>query len=114
MRSIIDLNIFHFRNIFRVLQSCWIVSLAKLIQTEWLFKIVYQLPPETEITEDLGQAAGLPVTCQILCTGDHFLMSMIMFYIATLAIYVFCRPAHPDFPNHFKKVIDPDEMNLTF
>ena len=99
---------------FRVLQSCWIVSLAKLIQTEWLFKIVYQLPPETEITEDLGQAAGLPVTCQILCTGDHFLMSMIMFYIATLAIYVFCRPAHPDFPNHFKKVIDPDEMNLTF
>ena len=63
---------FCFRNIFRVCQSCWIVGLAKLIQTEWLFKIIYQVPSQTEIREDLSSAEGLPITCQILCTALAF------------------------------------------
>jgi len=91
------------RNILRVIQSCFIVSLSKLIQTHWLFKMIYQIPAETPITNDLTTSSGLPITCQVLCTADHFLMSLMMFYIATLAVYVFCRPAHPDSPGHYKK-----------
>jgi len=91
------------RNIVRVMHSCYILGLAKLVQTHWVFKIVYQLPAETVITEDLNTFSGLPVTCHLLCTADNFLMSVAMFYVATLAIYLFCRPPHPDYPEHLKK-----------
>ena len=86
------------------MHSCYILGLAKLVQTHWVFKIVYQLPAETVITEDLNTFSGLPVTCHLLCTADNFLMSVAMFYVATLAIYLFCRPPHPDYPEHLKKV----------
>jgi len=93
------------RNILRVLHSCWIVALAKLVQTPALFRLLYQLDPAAQLPPDPSSAAALPVTCQLLCTADTFLMSVTMFYIATLAIYVFCRPAQPDFPAHYNKPV---------
>ena len=93
-----------FRNILRVLHSCWIVALAKLVQTPALFRLLYQLDPAAQLPPNPSSAAALPVTCQLLCTADTFLMSVTMFYISTLAIYVFCRPAQPDFPAHYNKV----------
>ena len=93
------------------MHSCYILGLAKLVQTHWVFKIVYQLPAETVITEDLNTFSGLPVTCHLLCTADNFLMSVAMFYVATLAIYLFCRPPHPDYPEHLKKVNRIKTMN---
>ena len=92
------------RNCIRLMQSCYLVGLAKLTQSEWLFKVVYQIPPQTMIKDDLTTASGMPITCQMHCTADIFLMSLIMFYIATLAVYSICRPANPDYPTYKRAV----------
>ena len=46
------------RNCVRLMQSCYLVGLAKLTQSEWLFKVVYQIPPQTMIKDDLTTASA--------------------------------------------------------
>ena len=91
------------------MQSCYLIGLAKLVQSHWLFKIVYQLPPQTIIKDDLTTASGMPITCQMHCTADIFLMSLVMFYIATLLVYTFCRPANPDHHNYKRSYINSEQ-----
>lgn len=84
------------RNILRVGYSLLLVFLSKAVATDWLYKVIYVLPPDCEYEEsNLRQHSGLPNTCQVLAGADHFLMTLIMFYFATLAVYLLCRPANP-------------------
>jgi len=72
------------RNVLRVLLSLGLVFLTKLVQTPWLLSSLFQLERELD-----------PVSCQVLCMTDHVLATLLMFYLASLALAVFCRPPHP-------------------
>jgi len=84
------------RNIVRVTYSLLLVIFTKVVGTDWLYKFVYQLAPSSEYSEsEVRQSQGLPNTCQVLCCADTFLTTVVMFYIASLAVYLLCRPANP-------------------
>ena len=53
--------------------------------------------PSVPLEDNLSLSSSLPVTCQMLCMADNFLMTLAMFYVVTMAIYLFCRPAKPDY-----------------
>ena len=70
--------------------------LAKLVQTPWLIGYTYLLPANTSADDvDLTQAANMPLTCTIMSMLDHILMTTLMFYLAGLSIYMFCRFPNP-------------------
>ena len=97
---------FYFRNQLRVGLTLSLVFLAKLLQTPWLLDHTYLLPANTS-TEgiDLTQAANMPLTCKILSMSDQILMTTLIFYLAGLSIYMFCRfPNHPIFAASEKTV----------
>ena len=85
------------RNMFRVFHSCYVIGLAKLTQTPWLLREVYQMHPSVPLEDNLTLSSSLPVTCQMLCMADNFLMTLAMFYVVTMAVYLFCRPANPEY-----------------
>jgi hypothetical protein len=37
----------------------------------------------------------MPMMCEILSMSDHFLMIILMYYLAGLSLYLFCRKANP-------------------
>jgi hypothetical protein len=37
----------------------------------------------------------MPTTCKVLSMGDHILMTSLMFYLAGLSVYMFCRHPNP-------------------
>ena len=90
----------HSRNQLRVGLSISLVFLAKLLQTPDLLKHTNFLPANDSDTDfldlDLTQADSMPTVCKILCMTDHVLMTSLMFYLAALAVYMFCR--HPTTP----------------
>ena len=86
----------YFRNQFRVCLTLSLVFLSKLLQTPWLLGHTYLLPANTSTEEiDLTQAANMPLTCKIMSMADHILMTTLMFYLAGLSVYMFCRHPNP-------------------
>ena len=87
---------FYFRNQFRVCLTLSLVFLSKLLQTPWLLGHTYLLPANTSTEDiDLTQAANMPTTCKIMSMADHILMTTLMFYLAGLSVYMFCRFPNP-------------------
>jgi len=88
--------IISFRNLLRVLLSLCLVFLAKLIQTPWLMRITFLIPTNTSSNGlDLTQSDNMSITCVVLSMMDHILMSTLMFYLAGLPLYMFCRHPNP-------------------
>jgi len=85
------------RNLTNVGFTLWLVFLAKMIQTPWLLHETFNIPPnitqEKEIV--LTQSVNMPVMCQVMSFVDIMLMSCLMFYLAGLSIYMFCRHPNP-------------------
>ena len=44
---------------------------------------------------DLSQAENMAMVCKIVSMADHFLMIILMYYLASLSLYVFCRKPNP-------------------
>ena len=54
------------------------------------------LATNTSLTDlDLSQSSSLPLLCMVVSTADHFLMILLMFYLASLSLYLVCRKANP-------------------
>jgi len=93
------------RNLLRVLLSLCLVFLAKLIQTPWLLRATSLIPTNTSSNGlDLTQSDNMSITCVVLSMMDHILVSTLMFYMAGLSLYMFCR--HPNPP-----ISQADETN---
>jgi len=84
------------RNICRVGLSSLLILLAKLLQNPEEIKGTY-LVPESLYSDDadLSQADKMPLACDILSMTDHLLMTVLMFYLAALSLYLFCRHPNP-------------------
>ena len=90
------MNKVNLRNQFRVLLTLCLVFLTKVLQTPWLLEHTYLLPVNTSAEDiDLTQAANMPITCKIMSMADHILMTTLMFYLAGLSVYMFCRYPNP-------------------
>ena len=44
---------------------------------------------------DLSKAENMATVCKIVSMADHFLMIILMYYLASLSLYVFCRKPNP-------------------
>lgn len=82
------------RNIGRVAFSSLLILLAKLIENPKDLQSLVTLSDFDENT-DLSQAQEMPLTCDILSMIDHILMTVLMFYLTALSLYVFCRQPNP-------------------
>ena len=94
------------RNLLRVGLTLCLVFLAKLIQTPWLLRATFLIPAnKTTDGLDLTQSANMSITCEVLSMSDHILMTTLMFYMAGLSLYMFCRHPNPS-------ISEPRETNL--
>ena len=54
---------------------------------------------DTELEEkDLSSTENMPLFCETVCMLDNFLVILLMYYLATLFVYLFCRAPNPDVP----------------
>eukprot|EP00092_Neocalanus_flemingeri_P031599 GFUD01034317.1.p1 GENE.GFUD01034317.1~~GFUD01034317.1.p1 ORF type:complete len:375 (-),score=78.36 GFUD01034317.1:135-1259(-) len=84
------------RNLLRVILTLCLVFLAKLIQTPWLLEATFLIPANTSTDGiDLTQTASMSLTCEVLSMWDHILMTAMMFYMAGMSLYMFCRHPNP-------------------
>jgi len=90
------------RNLLRVGLTLWLVFMAKLVQTPWLLKATLSMPVGTEDSEEcteerggIGSSSCLNIMCRVLATLDTVLMASLMFYLAGLSLYMFCRAPNP-------------------
>jgi len=84
------------RNLLRVLLSLCLVFLAKLIQTPWLLRATSLTPTNSSSNGlDLTQSDNMSITCVVLSMMDHILVTTLMFYMAGLSLYMFCRHPNP-------------------
>jgi len=84
------------RNLLRVVLSLCLVFLAKLIQTPWLLEATFLVPTNTSYDGlDLTQSENMSITCEVLSMADHILVTTLMFYLAALSLYMFCRHPNP-------------------
>eukprot|EP00092_Neocalanus_flemingeri_P021172 GFUD01022946.1.p1 GENE.GFUD01022946.1~~GFUD01022946.1.p1 ORF type:complete len:375 (-),score=85.63 GFUD01022946.1:119-1243(-) len=84
------------RNLLRVILTLCLVFLAKLIQTPWLLKATFLIPANTSTDGiDLTETASMSLTCEVLSMWDHILMTAMMFYMAGMSLYMFCRHPNP-------------------
>ena len=44
---------------------------------------------------NLTQSGNMPMMCEIVSMADHMLMIILMFNLASLSLYVFCRKPNP-------------------
>ena len=90
------------RNILRCLLTLLILTISKLTESPSLLQVSNIIPAnltklEVE-TMDLSQSSSMPVLCQSVTMIDNFLVAVFMYYVATLAVYLFCRKPNPDIP----------------
>ena len=84
------------RNICRVGLTSFLILLAKLLQNPEEIKGTYLVPERLYSDDaDLTQADRMPLVCDILSITDHILMTVLMFYLAALSLYLFCRHPNP-------------------
>ena len=83
--------LFFLRNICRVGLTLVLAVLARLIESP------EDLPRSllAETHSDLREAASMPLVCEILSMTDHVLMTVLMFYLSALSLYLFCRQPNP-------------------
>ena len=83
--------LFFLRNICRVGLTLVLAVLARLLESP------EDLPKSllAENHSDLRQAASMPLVCEILSMTDHVLMTVLMFYLSALSLYLFCRQPNP-------------------
>jgi len=88
------------RNVCRVVLTLSVLVLSKMVDSPWLLKAAHIIPLNTsnEVGSDLTQSKNMPMMCEIVSMADHFLMTILMYYLASLSIYVFCRKANPSIP----------------
>ena len=79
------------RNISRVGLTTALAILAKLVQNPQDMPETLLLPDHTDLT----QADSMPLVCEILSVSDQVLMTLLMFYLAALSLYLFCRQPNP-------------------
>ena len=91
------------RNILHVAHTSVLMVLAKLIESPGdhnLFFVEIDLDDDdvgerSEQMSRLMEAESMPLLCEILSMIDHILMTSLMFYMATLSLYIFCRQPNP-------------------
>lgn len=84
------------RNLLRVVLTLSLVFLAKLIQTPWLLRATFLIPTSNSTDGlDLTQSENMSITCEVLSMADHILVTTLMFYMAGLSLYMFCRHPNP-------------------
>ena len=83
--------LFFLRNICRVGLTLVLAVLARLLESP------EDLPRSllAENHSDLREAASMPLVCEILSMTDHALMTVLMFYLSALSLYLFCRQPNP-------------------
>lgn len=79
------------RNLARVGFTLWLVFLSKMIGTPWLYQQTFHSPTDQNLTK----SDSMPVMCQVMSFVDIMSMSCLMFYLAGLSIYMFCRHPNP-------------------
>ena len=73
-----------------------LVFLAKLIQTPWLLRATFLIPTSNSTDGlDLTHSENMSITCEVLSMADHILVTTLMFYMAGLSLYMFCRHPNP-------------------
>ena len=79
-----------------------ILTISKLTESPGLLQmsnIVSANLTNTEVEDlDLSNSESMPLLCETVCMLDHFLVIVLMYYVATLFIYLFCRKPNPDVP----------------
>ena len=85
----------YFRNLCNVCLTLWLVFLAKLVQLPWLLKATSVSPAKSTDDLDLTQSTSMPLMCEILSMTDQFLMTTLMFYLASLSLYLISRKPNP-------------------
>jgi hypothetical protein len=83
------------RNVFRVGLTTLLVLIAKFLQNKEDIEGTFLLPDSISEDADLRQADSMPLVCEILSMTDHILMTTLMFYLAALSLYLFCRQPNP-------------------
>ena len=84
------------RNICRVLLTLFILVLSKMVDSPQLLQSAHLISGNTSAEGlDLTQSASTPMMCEILSMADHFSMVILMYYLASLSLYLFCRKANP-------------------
>ena len=96
------LNCFLCRNILRCVLTLLILTISKLTESPSLLQmsnIVSANLTSSELEQlDLSRSESMPLLCETVCMLDHFLVVVLMYYVATLFIYLFCRKPNPDVP----------------
>ena len=96
------LKCFLCRNILRCVLTLLILTISKLTESPSLLQmsnIVSANLTSSELEQlDLSRSESMPLLCETVCMLDHFLVVVLMYYVATLFIYLFCRKPNPDVP----------------
>jgi len=83
------------RNVCRVVLTLSVLVFSKMVDSPSLLQESGVLPPLIPPGLDLTKAENMPLVCKVLSLADHLLMIILMFYLASLSLYVFCRKANP-------------------
>ena len=66
-----------------------------MVDSPQLLQSAHLIPVNSSAGLDLKQSVSMPMMCEILSMSDHFLMIILMYYLAGLSLYLFCRKANP-------------------
>ena len=84
------------RNVCRVLLTLCVLVLSKMVDSPRLLQEAHIIPANISAEGlDLNQSENMPMMCEIVSMTDHFLMIILMYYLASLSLYVFCRKPNP-------------------
>ena len=78
-----------------------ILTISKLTESPSLLQMsnIVANMTNTQLEDlDLSKTESMPLLCETVCMLDHFLVIVLMYYVATLFIYLFCRKPNPDVP----------------
>ena len=79
-----------------------ILTISKLTESPSLLQMsnIVANMTNTQLEDlDLSKTESMPLLCETVCMLDHFLVVVLMYYVATLFIYLFCRKPNPDVPH---------------
>jgi len=83
------------RNVCRVILTLSVLVFSKMLDSPSLLQSAGVIPPIIPTGLDLSQAENMPLVCKVISLADHLLMIILMYYLASLSLYVFCRKANP-------------------
>ena len=86
----------------RCVLTLLVLAVSKLTESPRLLQISNIVSPNLTSTElesmDLSDTGSMPLFCETVCMLDNFLVILLMYYVATLFVYLFCRAPNPDVP----------------